>query len=130
MAGWAIGRQNFGALDRSGVYKSWAAQAWLEGAQKIKNREVIIPNDDILIAQGMNRKKDWNASGKLSVEDKHDMRKRNVVSPDRWDALMGCMAAVDAHALQGKAGDRWEDFQDALDSSGAHSVLAEIGADY
>lgn len=95
-SGMAINRQNFGAKDKTGRYKSWSAKAWLEGCQKIRNREVILPNDDVTRAQVTNRKKIFLPDGRLSAEDKHDMlAKRGLASPDRGDGLFGCMDAPD-----------------------------------
>jgi hypothetical protein len=95
-AGFAIRRQNFGAADKNNIYKSWSAMAWLEGAQKIRSREVILPDDPVLKAQITTRKKLFTPNGKLAVEDKIKMlRERQLESPDRADALFGCMAERD-----------------------------------
>lgn len=100
MAGINIHRQNFGQrLDKFLQYKSWSAWAWLTGAAKIVNREVIIPNDETLIAQLVTRKKEFTIDGRLGLEEKHNMQKRGVESPDRVDALFGAMAAVDNRML-------------------------------
>jgi hypothetical protein len=97
-SGCSVNRQNFGATDPSGIYKSWVAKAWLEGASKIKSREVIIPNRAELLAQITNRLKVFAPTGKLGVEDKWIMKKeRNVDSPDEGDVLFGAMAVHDDH---------------------------------
>jgi hypothetical protein len=102
-AGWPIARQNFGAPDKSGTYKSWSALAWIEGGNKIKNREVILPDDEALKAQLTTRKKLFTLSGKQAVEDKYVMAKeRGLPSPDRADALFGAMAAVDLNLMYPK----------------------------
>ena len=97
-AGYPIHRQNFGSQVSNQVYKSWSAYAWLEGAQKITKREVILPDDETLIGQLVTRKKEFAVTGKLGVEEKYQMNKRGIKSPDRADALFGCMAAVDTRA--------------------------------
>jgi hypothetical protein len=95
-SGMAIGRQNFGAQDKSGTYKSWSALAWLEGSLKIRNREVILPDDAVLRAQVTTRRKVFELNGKLGVEPKHKMlEERGLESPDRADALFGAMAEMD-----------------------------------
>jgi len=95
-AGFVGNRQNFGQKLPGSPYKSWMAMAWLEFASKVKNREVILPDDPILKAQGTNRKKVFAPDGRLAVEDKLIMlRDRQLESPDRWDALVGAGAAHD-----------------------------------
>lgn len=100
-AGWSINRKNFGseANDKE-VYKSWCAEAWHETAASIRRCDVIIPDDDILIAQLTTRKKGIDARGRLSIEDKYDMKKppRSLPSPDRADALCGALCVHDVGA--------------------------------
>lgn len=98
--GFPIGRQNFGAKDKSGIYKSWSAMAWLEGAQKIRRREVILPDDLTLKAQVTCRKKELTPDGRWAVEEKMAMLKeRQIESPDRADALFGCMSEPDTSMI-------------------------------
>ena len=90
-SGFTGNRQNFGQTLPNSPYKSWVAMAWREFAQKVINREVILPDDPVLKKQGTDRKKTWSPTGKLAVEDKLVMLKeRQIESPDRWDALVGC----------------------------------------
>jgi len=93
--GWRINRVNNGAAPRSsGHYANLAAEMWFEGAQKIARREIILPNDDDLRAQMLDRKRVPNARGKLALESKSDMRKRGASSPDRADAVFGAMMPI------------------------------------
>lgn len=95
-AGWPINQKNFGAPARnSEVYQSWSAEAWHELALSIAKGEVILDDDDILKAQGTTRKKTITARGKLGVEEKYDLAKRNLPSPDRWDAVAGAWNVYD-----------------------------------
>jgi hypothetical protein len=95
-SGFAINRQNFGRKERGSLYTSWSARAWLEGCSRIRSREVIIPDDAVLKAQITKRKKRFTVDGKLGVEDKVKMmNERGLESPDRADALFGCMAKED-----------------------------------
>ena len=95
-AGWAVRRQNFGAPAREKhVYMSWGAEAWIELGNKIRNREIIVPDNEILKAQLTTRKRGYTSSGKLTVEDKMLMHKRGLPSPDRADALVGAAHAID-----------------------------------
>lgn len=100
-AGWTIGRQNFGQrLEKLHQYKSWSVFAWLTGAKKIVDRDVIIPDDATLISQLVDRRKGFSMDGRMTLEEKYQMTKRNVKSPDRADALFGAMAAYDMSLLQ------------------------------
>ena len=93
--GWRINRVNNGAPPRySQHYANLAAEMWFEGAQQIARREIILPNDDTLRAQMLDRKRVPNPRGKLAVESKSDMKKRGVGSPDRADAVFGAMTPV------------------------------------
>jgi hypothetical protein len=67
---------------------------WYEGAKKIAQREIVLPNDDELRAQLLNRKQVSGLRGKLAVESKADMKARGVGSPDRADAVFGAMTPV------------------------------------
>ncbi|HEV2330966.1 MAG TPA: hypothetical protein VGY56_19465 [Verrucomicrobiae bacterium] len=93
--GWPINRVNNGAAPRyCQHYANLAAEMWYEGAQKIVKREIILPDDDDLRAQILDRKSIPNAHGKLAIESKGDMKKRGVHSPDRADAVFGAMTPV------------------------------------
>ncbi|HTV40241.1 MAG TPA: hypothetical protein VMF08_06685 [Candidatus Sulfotelmatobacter sp.] len=92
---WRINRVNNGAAPRNCEhYANVAAEMWFEAAKQIARREIILPNDDDLRAQILNRKRVPNARGKLAVESKTDMKKRGVDSPDRADAVFGAMMPV------------------------------------
>lgn len=89
--GWTIHRQNFGSKAKSEeLYQSWSAEAWNETGIAISKGEIIVPEDDILIAQLTSRQKTFVGRGKIGVEEKYDMRKRGIESPDRADAFCGC----------------------------------------
>lgn len=98
-AGWTINRQNFGAPARQQeIYKSWAAEAWIELGFALGKREILVPFEDkILRAQLTTRKKDITSTGKLCIEEKYDMAKppRNLPSPDRADAICGVFNIYD-----------------------------------
>ncbi|HEV2320135.1 MAG TPA: hypothetical protein VGV18_10315, partial [Verrucomicrobiae bacterium] len=93
--GWRINRVNNGAAPRQCQhYANLAAEMWYEGAKKIANREIILPDDNELRAQILDRKSVSHAQGKLAIEGKSDMKKRGVRSPDRADAVFGAMTPV------------------------------------
>jgi hypothetical protein len=115
--GWPINRVNNGAAPRySQHYANLAAEMWFEGAQKIARREIILPNDDELRAQMLDRKSVPNAQGKLAIESKTDMKKRGVSSPDRADAVFGAMTPTrrkqSYNLITGEfAGNPWSGFE-------------------
>lgn len=96
LADWIIHRQNFGFRDSSAIYniyRSWSAWAWIEGCNKIKRREVILPDKPEVLEQLTSRKYHFTADGKLALEDKGLMfKERGIASPDETDALFGAMA--------------------------------------
>lgn len=95
-SGYVGARKNFGTRLKDSIYKSWGAKAWLEGCKKIRDREVIIPNDGVLISQTTKRKRIFQPDGRQAVEEKLVMfKERQLESPDRADALFGCMDAHD-----------------------------------
>ena len=61
---------------------------WGTLRSKLKNNEITIPNNEELIKQITNRKYFINSDGTIKLEKKEDMKKRNVHSPDRADAVV------------------------------------------
>jgi hypothetical protein len=95
-SGWPIKRFNFGMAMPDTPYRSWSVFAWIETANKIKRREIIIPNDPILRAQYCKRRKKFTPDGRFALEDKYLMqRERGIESPDRVDAFVGAAAQMD-----------------------------------
>jgi hypothetical protein len=98
----------------------------MEGAAAITRCEWILPRDDGLIAEMTTRQKKLHPSGRWQAEEKDDMRKRNVRSPNKADAVFGCIAAVD-YSIFEKMVDfgNWRDQgRDMMD----HRILQEAGA--
>lgn len=99
LADWPILRQNFGFHDSSpiyNIYRSWAAWVWIEGCNKIKRREVILPDNPAVVEQLTSRQMHYTVDGKLALEDKTLMfKERGVSSPDEMDAVFGAMAPMD-----------------------------------
>lgn len=72
-------------------YKNLVSYAWHETARKIKAHQIIVPENQALIAQLTSRRSKYELeNGKLGLEDKVDMRSRGVDSPDVADAF--CIA--------------------------------------
>lgn len=99
--GWPIGRANNGAAPRwDDHYANLGAEEWFEGAMAIAKREVVLPDDPDLKAQLLDRKKIFNAKGKLAIESKKDMANPNreggpvTCSPDRADAVLGAISPL------------------------------------
>lgn len=61
---------------------------WGTLRSKLKNNDITIPNNEELIKQITNRKYFINSDGTIKLERKEDMKKRNVHSPDRADAVV------------------------------------------
>ena len=128
-AGWNLSRQNFGAPPRlKKEYKSWGAEAWLEGALKISQCEVILPEDDeVFKTQAVSRKKGYTNDGRLEVEDKMEMLARGAVSPDRPDAVFGAMAIPEPFE-QTKGPISVTGWRDHIDRQDNSELLTSIGA--
>lgn len=90
--GWPIGRANNGSPARGDEhYANLGAEMWFEGGMKIVRREIVLPDDNDLRGQLLDRKKVFHDKGKLAIESKKAMKLRGVPSPDRADAVLGAM---------------------------------------
>lgn len=72
-------------------FSNRGSEMWFKGARKIEMGEVWIPEDEALKEQLTNRKAMDDGKGRLRAESKEMMAKRNVRSPDRADAVLGCI---------------------------------------
>jgi hypothetical protein len=68
-----------------------SAEWWSTVGQLIERRQIIIPNDEKLIAQLTSRRKLYDSRGRERLESKADLKSRGVESPDRADALIGAV---------------------------------------
>ena len=91
-SGWPIQRVNNGSqASKPEAYANKGAEIWFEGRTRIEKGEIILPNDPELIAQ-LTARHGWpDSRGRLQLESKGDMRGRGLPSPDRADAVLGCM---------------------------------------
>jgi len=88
--GFYLQRFNNGSpAKRSDIYANLSAEWWSTVGQLIERRQIIIPNDERLIAQLTSRRKLYDSKGRERLESKADLRARGVESPDRADALIG-----------------------------------------
>jgi hypothetical protein len=91
--GWHVRRVNNGSPARKpDAYANLGAEIWFEARTQIERGQIILPDDNELIAQ-LTARRGWpDSKGRLALESKQDLRSRGVSSPDRADALLGCMA--------------------------------------
>jgi hypothetical protein len=88
--GFHLQRFNNGSpAKRSDIYFNASAEAWSTVGQLIDRRQIIIPNDEKLIAQLTSRQKLYDSKGRERLEPKADLKSRGGDSPDRADALIG-----------------------------------------
>ena len=79
-----------------GNYKNMRAQIWWEAGQIFKNREISIPDDEYLRGDlSSPRYKIVSSSGTIQIEGKDEIKRRLGRSPDRADALV-----MGLHALE------------------------------
>ena len=72
---------------------------------KPKDVEIILPDDDALVAQLSGRKYGMTENGKIRVESKKVMKARGVPSPDEADCvLLVCMPVKRPKAKKKKEG--------------------------
>lgn len=79
-------------------YANRGSEIWFEGAAEIENGRVNLVDEDgsgldqETIDQLTNRLTKYNNKEQLKAESKDDMKDRGVNSPDKADALLGCIA--------------------------------------
>ena len=89
-AGWEINRVNNGARAHVAIYENRGSEMWHETAAALVRGEIVLPPaDDDLVAQLTTRRTRVSSLGRLGMEPKHELAKRNLPSPDRADALCG-----------------------------------------
>ncbi len=101
--GWAINRINNGSqANKPEAYANKGAEIWFEGRTQIERGQIILPNDSDLIAQLTSRRGWPDSKGRLQLESKADMRSRGLPSPDRADAVLGCLMPAQGGAWDEK----------------------------
>lgn len=94
--GWPINRVDNGAAPRDSAYYNRGAEIWFTGSNVIQRLGCILPDDEALHAQLTTRKAPPRSDGLLQIEEKKDMKKRGLPSPDRADAVMGVLSVEEA----------------------------------
>jgi phage terminase large subunit len=90
--GFYLQRINNGSqAKRADIYFNLSAEWWSTVGQLIERRQIIIPNDEKLIAQLTSRRKLYDSKGRERLESKADLKSRGVESPDRADAIIGAI---------------------------------------
>lgn len=72
--------------DAAEHYNNLTTHMWAVLKELLENREIEIENDDETFAQLSSRKYFLASNGKLELESKKEMKKRQLDSPDRGDA--------------------------------------------
>ena len=75
-------------------YTNISGYMWGVVKELLRQREICLPNDEELSAQLTTRKYTIDSKGKIKLESKDDMKKRQLPSPDMGDALaLSCYTA-------------------------------------
>jgi hypothetical protein len=131
-AGWSINRFDFGAkAHNDALYVSRGAELWDMLAMRVKKGEVVLINDPTLISQLTTRKMLYDARGRIKLQDKEDMRKEGLKSPDRADAVIGAFAhGIQSFAQYAKrTRDPWEQLDEAYEGMDREQLQSgELGA--
>ena len=92
--GWPINPFNGGQeAMRSSDYANRNSEVWEMAGREIKNMRVLLPNDAKLHEQIVSRLRTADHKGRIKAETKDDMKEeRGLDSPDRADAVLGCIA--------------------------------------
>lgn len=70
-------------------------ELWWRGREWFQALDCAIPNDEALIAELSAPTYDYASNGKIVVESKKDMKKRQIKSPNKADAFLLTMAMPD-----------------------------------
>jgi phage terminase large subunit len=100
-AGWNVNRFYGGSTSPHSRYKNLISYAWHEVAQKIRKHQIIVPDNQTLIAQLTSRRIKYAQDGRLWLENKQEMRDRGVGSPDLADAFVMAFAMQPARSYPG-----------------------------
>jgi hypothetical protein len=106
-AKWPVNRFHGGSASGYPRYKNLISLVWHEVAQRVRKHQIIIPNDQKLIAQLSSRRVKYAQDGRLWIETKQELRKRGLESPDLADAF------VMAFGMQQAMSWSWVPFDDS-----------------
>lgn len=69
------------------IYDNLTSYLWGSVRERLRMEKIILENDNELVAQLSCRKYRLTSRGKVQLESKDDMKKRQIDSPDRADAV-------------------------------------------
>jgi hypothetical protein len=73
-------------------YSNLISEVWIQGCRRIQRGDFNIGEPDPETKRQLTtRLFQWDAKGKKKAESKEDMAKRGLGSPDRADAILGCI---------------------------------------
>ena len=72
-------------------YSNAISEVWGLGTMKIKNCDIILPDDDDFRSQVLSRALKRNSAGKFQVQPKDEYCRGGKPSPDEADAVLGAM---------------------------------------
>ena len=98
----AVGINTAEAPSSRSTYLNLRAELWFKLKAWLEARDCKLPKDDDLLAELVAIKYKFTSSGKLQIESKDEMRKRNMASPDRADALCLTFASDAATMIYGR----------------------------
>src|SRR5260370_3269155 len=87
-AGWKVNRFYGGSASPHGRYRNLISYAWHEVAQKIRQHQIVVPDNQTLIAQLSSRRVKYAQDGRRWLENKQEMRESGVGSPDLAGAFV------------------------------------------
>ncbi|HET9378767.1 MAG TPA: hypothetical protein VFO40_27595 [Chthoniobacterales bacterium] len=85
-------RINGSPAKRGEIYANLSAEWWSTVGQLIEHGQIIIPNDEKLIAQLTSRRKLYDSKGREKLESKADLGARGVESPLMRSSEQSCSA--------------------------------------
>ncbi len=131
--GWDVNRVDFGSKpNNKQLYFNRIAEIWGEGARMIEDKKYILPDDDDVLKQQLTSRK-WEkyfSDGRLKLIPKDMMKKDGLSSPDRAEAVLGCMMPppTDQWRTLGSNVDKFGDLSDINNNEeGYQGMIDEMG---
>lgn len=97
--GWNCNEFHGNATAKDTACRNLITDCWINACKKIRNRSIIIPDNQELKLQLTSRKSWMNQSGKLELESKADMKSRGIPSPDIADAFAMSLSSPNSGAI-------------------------------
>lgn len=73
-------------------YGNLISYVWMQGVRRLERGDFHIGEPDVALKQQLTTRLFlWDKKGRKIAESKDDMRKRGLKSPDRGDAILGCV---------------------------------------